>query len=419
MHTVPMPPRSNKNISKGKKRAFEEVKQEELAVSTPRSTTVSREGSIGSGNTTPKVEDSHDVEPERKFKKPKRAETRVCPVCEDTIPVRLLASHEIFELQRVEEICQARPDEEGLVPWEQIEEGSAGPSRRGAALKARRSINAPSSSSHQPSSSLSARVTKTIRLIQKHRRDRHAKLKELSRADIDRDEGVQRSGNICPVCQVRITTENFEGHVDACLASMGEQIRDNGADLAADGLEQYEIGGETRIRISGSVDPRGAGYDVRNPDQPDVEEEIDIDGDEEAAFGGIQFTERDIIPVNGRGEDEEVQIDSDEEDGAGGGNQRVGTSLRELVAQGKVVLQSQSQDKPNGAQSTAILTTDISELGAIMCRICLDPYTDPTVSTGCWHTCCKECWLRCLGSTKLCPICKRITAASDLRRIYL
>jgi len=62
--------RNNENILKGKTRAFEEVKQEEeLAVSTPGSTTVSREGSIGSGNTTPKVEDSHDVEPERKFKK--------------------------------------------------------------------------------------------------------------------------------------------------------------------------------------------------------------------------------------------------------------------------------------------------------------------------------------------------------------
>ncbi|KIJ55895.1 hypothetical protein M422DRAFT_239056 [Sphaerobolus stellatus SS14] len=39
------------------------------------------------------------------------------------------ASHEIFDLQRVEEICQAQPDEEGLIPWEQIEEGSAGYAR--------------------------------------------------------------------------------------------------------------------------------------------------------------------------------------------------------------------------------------------------------------------------------------------------
>lgn len=56
---------------------------------------------------------------------------------------------------------------------------------------------------------------------------------------------------------------------------------------------------------------------------------------------------------------------------------------------------------------------------SVQCRICLDPYAEPTLSTGCWHTCCRECWLRCLGSTKLCPICKRITCATDLRRIYL
>lgn len=55
----------------------------------------------------------------------------------------------------------------------------------------------------------------------------------------------------------------------------------------------------------------------------------------------------------------------------------------------------------------------------LLCRICLDAYTEPTASTGCWHTCCRECWLRCLGTTRMCPICKRITVAGDLRRVYL
>ena len=64
-------------------------------------------------------------------------------------------------------------------------------------------------------------------------------------------------------------------------------------------------------------------------------------------------------------------------------------------------------------------STKVSSSTSLLCRICLDPYTEPTVSTGCWHTCCRECWLRCLGSTKLCPICKRITGATDLRRVYL
>jgi hypothetical protein len=60
-----------------------------------------------------------------------------------------------------------------------------------------------------------------------------------------------------------------------------------------------------------------------------------------------------------------------------------------------------------------------SEVTTLGCRICLEVYIDPTVSTGCWHACCRACWLHCLNASGLCPICKRITVASDLRRIYL
>ncbi|KAF8524705.1 hypothetical protein BU17DRAFT_74761 [Hysterangium stoloniferum] len=385
---------------------------------------------------------------ERRIKKPKKAETRVCPVCEDTIPVRLLASHVVFELQRVEEICQARMEDEDLVPWEQVEEdifNTAGPSRRTAAVRARRSLNPGQSHVSAPGTSKTsavAQVSKTLKLVQRHRRERHIKLKEMSRADLEIDQHIPTAERrVCPVCQIAVNGENdiVEAHIDACLAHASAAAITTEAELAADGLEEYEVGGETRIRISGSVNFReiilssrtstGAGYDVRNPHHNDVEDEIDVDGDD--SFGAAQFTEGDIILPDST-ESEEVIIDSAEEDETASiAQQRLGTSLRELVAQGKVVLKSGG----NGVATTTMVSTvidsfaglefvltyqqDSATLGGLMCRICLDPYADPTVSTGCWHTCCKECWLRCLGSTKLCPICKRITAAGDLRRIYL
>lgn len=37
----------------------------------------------------------------------KRAETKSCPVCEELIPIRLLAVHLDLELQRVEDIIKA------------------------------------------------------------------------------------------------------------------------------------------------------------------------------------------------------------------------------------------------------------------------------------------------------------------------
>lgn len=179
-----------------------------------------------------------------------------------------------------------------------------------------------------------------------------------------------------------------------------------------------------------------------------------MDGDE--GFGEAQFTEGDILPVNpllGEVEqDLEVEIEGDDEDEA----QREQKTLRDLVAEGKVVRNSSGSGvdavkakmeevmglgdtdkmdlailaaRKRGDKSSLVTTLEnkvkqleamrVSSSTSLLCRICIDPYSEPTVSTGCWHTCCRECWLRCLGSTKLCPICKRITGASDLRRVYL
>ena len=54
-----------------------------------------------------------------------------------------------------------------------------------------------------------------------------------------------------------------------------------------------------------------------------------------------------------------------------------------------------------------------------MCNICMDSYNTPLVSTQCWHVSCEECWMRALGTKKLCPQCKIIIQPKDLRRIYL
>ncbi|XP_075759520.1 E3 ubiquitin-protein ligase RNF220-like [Pelodiscus sinensis] len=53
------------------------------------------------------------------------------------------------------------------------------------------------------------------------------------------------------------------------------------------------------------------------------------------------------------------------------------------------------------------------------CHICLDSYSVPLTSIQCWHIHCEQCWLRTLGSKKLCPQCNAITSPADLRRVYL
>lgn len=224
----------------------------------------------------------------------------------------------------------------------------------------------------------------------------------------------------------------------------------------------------------------GTGFHVRDGNQQDVEGEVDVDGDDEEVFGDVQFTESDVVtyspreqpaPVADSSTQSSVEADHDVEDDE--------DALRALVAAGKVIRRRTPPDNIAGVKAkmeevmgvgeadrvdAAVLaarrvgskaslinaleekikllvsalsplivwitqtqlshcldqeSTRISSSTSSSCRICLDPYTEPTASTGCWHTCCRECWLRCLGSTKLCPMCKRITQASELRRIYL
>ena len=222
----------------------------------------------------------------------------------------------------------------------------------------------------------------------------------------------------------------------------------------------------------------GMGFHTRSHADQDVDDVLDIDGDDEIVFGGAQFTEGDIL-----GPDAPIQIDSESESDSDTSHPPHKT-LRELVAAGRVVRRTLldpskgdgldgadvvkanmeevlgvgDADRLDGAVESARKHGDrsalvraledkikqlvrdaigcaiqsrpnelkrfqesmrVSSTTSLLCRICLDPYTEPTASTGCWHTCCRECWLRCLGSTKLCPICKRITAAADLRRVFL
>jgi len=183
----------------------------------------------------------------------------------------------------------------------------------------------------------------------------------------------------------------------------------------------------------------GAGFYTRNRNEGDVEEDVDIDGDDQAVYGEAQFTEDDVVPLNPRITDEDEEVDVEAEDSRSPShrpqpppvndtdtvdiaiaNARRTSDTDALVkALEQKVRQMASMAHRQGECRADEEQEEAEGPAGSSCRICLDPYTEPTVSTGCWHTCCRECWLRCLGTTKLCPICKRITCTTELRRIYL
>ncbi|KAJ7228334.1 hypothetical protein GGX14DRAFT_530178 [Mycena pura] len=395
----------------------------------------------------------------------KRAETRECPVCSEQIPIRLLAAHAELEAERVESIIrrvgETEVDFELLDALESLAETPTRP--RLTALRGRKSIGSGSSpASADAAAACLAEASQKIQAIKRHRKQRHAKLKELVRGDEESGSssrvretwrrGARPGGEVvCPVCLVAVRGDEdvIEAHVDACLVDQVRRLEETRRmareELRVPRNTERDLDADEGSGHVGNV--RGTGFATRDPSAQDVDDEIDIDGDDEAVYGEAQFTEGDIVEAfppaqRVRPGDEDMDVDVDMEDEQ---------TLRELVAQGKVVKRENSTEQvepsANAKDPTPIDDADKIDLAILaaknrgdqesllgllqskikvlesrstsLCRICIEAYIDPTVSTGCWHTCCKECWLRCLGSTKLCPICKRITAATDLRRVYL
>ncbi|KAI0751030.1 hypothetical protein C8Q80DRAFT_1155136 [Daedaleopsis nitida] len=457
---------STRRASKGKKRAAEDTFSDHDQSSETSSISLAR-------STRAK-----EKQPAAPIKKPKRAETRNCPVCDELIPLRLLGKHADLEAERLEEIIRCIGSTEVLGEAEP-DDGLTARTRR-SALKARQHLKPGSSST---SEATLEQTMKTLRMLKRHRKQRHAKLRELTREDEDgqwwggrhHGEAAEGDGMVCPVCSkfVKGDVDVVEAHVDSCLAferlrqEEEEERRARSADVDMDGDVDVDGEGFTYGVMEG-VSFRGTGFDIRNRQDQDVDDEIDVDGEDEVLFGAPQFTEQDVLgppevaDVDGAQSDVGTEVDVDIGDDAVASGDTLGAlperepkkgkTLRDLVAEGKVLRQHVEDAKRtmdevmgvgdaekveaavelarrSGDQAAIIRaleskvqlleSTKVSSSTSLLCRICLDPYTEPTVSTGCWHTCCRECWLRCLGSTKLCPICKRITGATDLRRVYL
>lgn len=73
---------------------------------------------------------------------------------------------------------------------------------------------------------------------------------------------------------------------------------------------------------------QGAGFHRRNRNEDDVDDEVDIEGDDQAVYGEVQFTEGDVLPVAVEREDrEDVEVNIEDDEG-----DETQQTLRELVA---------------------------------------------------------------------------------------
>lgn len=94
----------------------------------------------------------------------------------------------------------------------------------------------------------------------------------------------------------------------------------------------------------------GTGFHTRDPNYQDVEDEVDVDGDDEAVFGEAQFTEGDIVAavpaqhIRPTEEDMDIDIDVGEDEDSE-------QTLRDLIAEGRVIQRQKIEEQvAQGAQ---------------------------------------------------------------------
>lgn len=224
----------------------------------------------------------------------------------------------------------------------------------------------------------------------------------------------------CPVCAFDIPSAEYSSHLENCLTTTDPPHVDDEPDEDVDidtleAVETYTWAGHTRVRATSLVQGglRGPGFVSITRSDEDQVLDIEGDGEEEIQdFGESQYTDSDLIVPKPETEAEAEEFQER-------------SNIQEVLTGQKPTTSSEIKNGDTTVPDDATISLEklMRENEELrqksMCNICMDSYQTPLVSTVCWHVSCEECWMRALGTKKLCPQCKVIIQPKHLRKIYL
>ncbi|XP_004565384.1 E3 ubiquitin-protein ligase RNF220a isoform X4 [Maylandia zebra] len=385
----------------------------------------------------------------------------VCPICQVLLRPGELQEHMETEIERLATICLSSKNPSS-------KDGAATPGTPKSMLLSVHIKREGESPVVSPLSSEDAHHSDRYQTFLRVRANRQTRLN--ARIGKMKRRKPEEGGQVCPLCSAPLagSEEEMSRHVEQCLIQReGALGDDDSADMDGEngrGFEEYEWAGQKRIRATALLEGgfRATGFATCSIKESaaDSDADLDVDGDDTLEYGKAQYTEADIIPCSGAGEDQGEAREREALRGAvlNGGmpsnritpefskwasDEMPSTSNSESSKTDPSTPSSSSSsscaprtcknseiEKVTEEESTATtmeaLKARIRELekqilrgDRYKCLICMDSYTMPLTSIQCWHVHCEECWLRTLGNKKLCPQCNTITSPGDLRRVYL
>ncbi|XP_037642606.1 E3 ubiquitin-protein ligase RNF220a isoform X5 [Sebastes umbrosus] len=384
----------------------------------------------------------------------------ICPICQVLLRPGELQEHMETEIERLAAICFSK----NTSP----KDGAATPGTPKSMLLSVHIKREGESPVVSPLSSEDAHHSDRYQTFLRVRANRQTRLN--ARIGKMKRRKPEEGGQVCPLCSAPLagSEEEMSRHVEQCLIQReGALGDDDSADMDGEngrGFEEYEWAGQKRIRATALLEGgfRGTGFATCSIKESaaDSDADLDVDGDDTLEYGKAQYTEADIIPCSGAGEDQGEAREREALRGAvlNGGmpSNRITPEFSKWASDempstsnGECSKTDPSTPSSSSSSSCAPRTCKNSEIEKVTeeestattmealkarirelerqilrgdrykCLICMDSYTMPLTSIQCWHVHCEECWLRTLGNKKLCPQCNTITSPGDLRRVYL
>ncbi|XP_037131419.1 E3 ubiquitin-protein ligase RNF220a isoform X2 [Syngnathus acus] len=228
----------------------------------------------------------------------------ICPICQVLLRPGELQEHMETEIERLANMCLSKipsPKDGAVTPGT--------PKSMLLSVHIKREGESPVVS---PLSSDDAHHSDRYQTFLRVRANRQTRLN--ARIGKMKRRKPEDGGQVCPLCSAPLagSEEEMSRHVEQCLIQReGVLGDDDSVDMDGDsgrGFEEYEWAGQKRIRATALLEGgfRATGFATCSIKESgaDSDADLDVDGDDTLEYGKAQYTEADIIPCSGAGEDQ-------------------------------------------------------------------------------------------------------------------
>lgn len=221
--------------------------------------------------------------------------------------------------------------------------------------------------------------------------------------------GLQGPEVICPICAIAVRREDLAEHFEAELRCL-DNIRSLSPIARTSSPRPYSRPSPRPYSTSpptksSSLSPCSPGY---TDNRWDRFERIRSKRRERI---GVRMARRERAAVE---KEEDIDIGDSLSDCGSGSDTETGRTLGSLQYTEADVLRCLS-----GAEERREEAEEGGPSRGLRCPACSGAMNTPVLNVNCWHLKCESCWLRAVGTSKVCSLCSVPASVRELRKVHV